>query len=87
LGDKVNNPAVMKKHPREKRCKYVERRLTETDLIVTPDVAVLVPGLVPGVVEARPLLQDGVVERVRLAAAPLTSLQILANIQRKKKFT
>ena len=72
---------------REKRCKYVERRLTETDLIVTPDVAVLVPGLVPGVVEARPLLQDGVVERVRLAAAPLTSLQILANIQRKKKFT
>jgi hypothetical protein len=47
-------------------------------------VAVLVPGLVPGVVEARPLLQDGVVEGVRLPAAPLTSLQILANIQRKK---
>jgi hypothetical protein len=58
-----------------RRRKYVERRLTETNLIVAPDVAVLVPGLVPGVLEAGPLLQDGVVERVRLAAAPLTSLQ------------
>ncbi len=52
-----------------------------TNLIVAPDVPFLVPGLVPGVVESRPLLQDGVVERVRLAAAPLTSLKKLANIQ------
>jgi hypothetical protein len=56
-----------------------------TNLIVAPDVAVLVPCLVSGVVEARPLLQDGVVEGVRLAAALLTSLQNDEQMFSKKK--
>ena len=34
------------------------------DLVVSLDEAVLVPGLVPGVEQPRPLLQDGVVEGV-----------------------